>query len=369
MNTKKPSLAFVAQRAGDDVTGAGEALCLQAAKHLAPYADIEVLTTCVRDEGSRRNDYPAGHAIVNEVHVNRFPVDGRRSAAAFDVELGSRSTALRNYVRLHQRRFNRIAFFGYRHASTYFTLPLVEEKAVLWPLAHDERPLGLSLWKEFFERRPPLVFSSAQEQQLFARHFPWSSLSGDIVDTGSWAPLSGDAVRFRDRYNVDGPFVLYLGRIEQESGCQTLFDYFLKHRLTATMQRRLVLIGDGPLDVPNDAGVIALGHFDERTTWDAVAAADLIVMPSSAESRSPAVLEAWASGKPVLVNAAAAGTVEECRRANAGLWYSNYDEFAAALDLLTPPLASRLGEQGRRFIERRQGWEESVAAYRRILGC
>ena len=68
--------------------------------------------------------------------------------------------------------------------------------------------------------------------------------------------------------------------------------------------------------------------------FDVLAAADVLVMPSYYESLSMVALEAWALGKPVLVNARCDVLLGQCLRSNAGLYYENAEEFDAALDAL-----------------------------------
>ena len=52
-----------------------------------------------------------------------------------------------------------------------------------------------------------------------------------------------------------------------------------------------------------------------------------MVCPSPYESLSLLALEAMSVGTPVLVNARSEVLVEHCVRSNAGLYYSNKDEF------------------------------------------
>ena len=47
-----------------------------------------------------------------------------------------------------------------------------------------------------------------------------------------------------------------------------------------------------------------LGFLDDRDKFDALAAPDLLIMPSYYESLSMVALEAWALGRPVLANGA-----------------------------------------------------------------
>jgi glycosyltransferase involved in cell wall biosynthesis len=84
------------------------------------------------------------------------------------------------------------------------------------------------------------------------------------------------------------------------------------------------------MPISSHPDIIALGFVDEQTKWDALAACDLLVMPSPYESLSIVLLEAWAVGKPVLVNGRCEVLVGQCRRAQGGLWYTSKYEFSGS---------------------------------------
>ena len=90
-------------------------------------------------------------------------------------------------------------------------------------------------------------------------------------------------------------------------------------------------------------------------------------MPSQYESLSLALLEAWACGKPALVNARSSVLVGQCRRSQGGIWYDSYEEFEVALDLLDRDLRERLGRQGQEHVRATYNWTQVVPAYREIL--
>jgi glycosyltransferase involved in cell wall biosynthesis len=280
---------------------------------------------------------------------------------------GPLSSSLGAYLRAHARRFESVAFFGYLYATSYFNLPSVAERSLLWPFAHDEWPLALSIWDEFFARVRHVVYSSAEERALLERRFPNLEAEATLVAAGIRMPPGARAERFREIHGIGSPFVLYLGRIEPSKGCDTLFEHFREFHAAGRSPRKLVLIGDAQMEIPSHPAIVYAGRVDEMTKWDALAAADLVVLPSPHESLSLAALEAWAAGKAVLVNAASAALVGQCRRSNGGLWYGSYDEFAGALDLLENGLATRLGAQGRAFVEGHYVWDEAAARYRSIL--
>jgi glycosyltransferase involved in cell wall biosynthesis len=77
---------------------------------------------------------------------------------------------------------------------------------------------------------------------------------------------------------------------------------------------------------------------------------------------SLAVLEAWASAKPVLVNARSAVLAGQCRRSGGGVWYASYAEFAAALNVLDADVRRQLGLQGQDHFYAAYNWDQAVVA-------
>jgi glycosyltransferase involved in cell wall biosynthesis len=92
-------------------------------------------------------------------------------------------------------------------------------------------------------------------------------------------------------------------------------------------------------------------------------------MPSRHESLSMVVLESWMMGRPVLVNGDCEVLRGQVLRADGGLYYRRYEEFAAAMDLLLgePSLAARLGRQGRDYFEANYAWPRILDKYERLL--
>ena len=98
----------------------------------------------------------------------------------------------------------------------------------------------------------------------------------------------------------------------------------------------LALVVAGPVvDPPPPApDVLVAGPVDEPAKWGLLRGADAFVHPSAYEAFSLALVEAWAAGRPVLVNARCAATREHCERSGGGLWFDGYAAFEAALDRL-----------------------------------
>jgi glycosyltransferase involved in cell wall biosynthesis len=372
---------------GPTTYGGASALALAVARALSGIYDVELLTTCATDYETWRNVEAPGHERLDGVHVHRFLVDQTRDRAVFERlsrELvyapggdlaqqerwmraqGPYSSALLDHLDVFGARYAAVVFFSYLYATTYFGLPLVEDRALLVPLAHDEWPLAFSMWDRFFSRPRGFVYGSPEESALLLRRFPAIALNGPIAGIGIDPPDDVDPQRFRAQTGIAEPFLLYLGRIDPAKGCEQLVADYARARAGGE-RRQLVLIGERHMPLADAPGVHVLGPVDERTKWDALAACDVFVMPSPYESLSIAMLEAWTQGRPALVNAHADALVGQCRRAAGGLWYASADEFAVALETLDESTGRALGESGRRYVAERYGWPRVEAVYREAI--
>jgi len=378
-------VAFVVQRCGWEVNGGAETLCLKIAERMSKYWEVEILTTCALDYMTWQNHYSPGVAEVSGVKVKRFKVSNQRDVEAFNhlsekiyprlkeasikeqeewmQVQGPMSHDLITYVKQHEHEYDAFIFFTYLYATTYFLLPLVAPKAYLVPLAHDEWPIYLSMWDSFFEKPRGFVFNTVEERDFLMARFPKVSLEGSIAGVAVEPPLAYSAEAFRQQYNIYDPFLVYIGRVDASKGCEELCDYFIKLRSHEPGSRKLVLLGKPTMSIPSHPDIIALGFVDEHTKWDALAACDLLVMPSPYESLSIVLLEAWGMGKSVLVNGKCDVLVGQCRRAQGGLWYTSKDEFQVAIEKMDELVRNQLGLQGKSFVELNYVWSVIESLY------
>jgi 2-deoxystreptamine N-acetyl-D-glucosaminyltransferase/2-deoxystreptamine glucosyltransferase len=110
----------------------------------------------------------------------------------------------------------------------------------------------------------------------------------------------------------EGPFLLYIGRISPQKGLKHLI-LSLKEISSFSRKVRLLLVGpdytgysDYLIKLASSIGVLdnVLLHkpiTDEDKERNLLASCDILVMPSSFEGFSQAVLKAMAQGKPVVV--------------------------------------------------------------------
>lgn len=382
-------VAFVVQRCGLEVNGGAESLCLQIARRMAAHWQTEVITTCALDYMSWENWYPAGLEQFGGTVVRRFPVDQPRDVPSFNrlsSELcarqtqatleeqetwmqaqGPMSTELLKYLETYKNNYDAFFFFGYLYATTYFGLPIVQDKAFLVPLAHDEWTIQLPMWDRFVRLPRTVIFNTAEEKKFFIKRFPDHQFDGPVTGIGLEAPEAMDIAGFRKKYSLHDPFLLYVGRIDASKGCAELFDWFKQLRATEDAPRKLVLLGNEVMSVPYHPDIIHLGYVSEKEKWSAMAACDWLINPSLYESLSIALLETWLAGRPAIVNGRCDVLVSHCLKSHGGVWYLNYDEWASALTSVDAPTKTILGQQGMRYVEDNYSWPRIENEYKALL--
>lgn len=384
-----PKVAFIIQRCGLEVNGGAETLCLKIAERMAQYWDVEIIATCALDYITWQNYYPPGVTKVAGVNVRRFPVAQQRDMDTFNhlsttiySHLGTVSLAeqeawmqaqgpwspeLISYVQQHQEQYDAFIFFTYLYATTYFVLPLVAQKAYLAPLAHDEWTIYLSMWDRLFELPCGFIFNTLEERDFVKARFAKTKLDGQVAGIAVEPPSACDGQKFRQKYNIHEPFLIYAGRVDPSKGCQELFDYFIDLRSRETSPRKLVLLGKPTMAIPTHRDIVALGFVDEQTKWDAIAASDLLVMPSPYESLSIVLLEAWSIGKSVLVKGQCEVLLGQCKRSHGGLWYRNQEEFQVTLEKMDEQVRYQMGLQGKKFVKLNYTWSKIETIYMDLI--
>jgi glycosyltransferase involved in cell wall biosynthesis len=382
-------VAFVVQRYGADVTGGSEALARAVAERLLPFHDVTVFTTCARDYVTWRNELPEGESVEAGVRVLRFPVAEERDLAAFNAfaeplysrvptpaeeeeflrRQGPVVPSLVDALRAGKDGYAAVVFFTYLYYPTCRGLRVAPERSVLVPTTHDEPPLRFGVYREVFGLPRAFGFLTPAEEALVRGRFELGERPAFHVGMGVDLPAAPDVAAFRARHGLEGPYVLYAGRIDAGKGCAAMLEHHERYRRGRGGAACLVLVGRLAMPEPRQEGVRTLGFLPEQEKAAAMAGAAAVVCPSPYESLSIVLLEALALGTPALVNASSAVLKEHCLRSNAGLFYADGDEFAEALDLLVrePALRATLGANGRRYVEAGYRWSAVLDRWRALL--
>jgi glycosyltransferase involved in cell wall biosynthesis len=382
-------LAVVVQRYGLDINGGAELHARYVAEQLARRAEVDVLTTCARDYVTWKNELPEGESEVNGVRVRRFPVRrerhperfGRRSHHVFgsahsiadelawlDSE-GPASTALVNAIGRNEAGYDFFIFFSFRYYHTYHGIRAAASRALLVPTAERDGAVGLSIFAPIFRGVRALMYNSFEERAMIQAAARNESVPNVVVGVGSEVPARTNPERFRQKYGLASPFVVYVGRIDENKGCKELFSFFQQYTRAVRSDLSLVLMGNSILPIPDHPRIRHLGFVRDEDKFDGIAAAEALIMPSYFESLSMVALEAWALGKPVVANGRCDVLQGQCLRSNAGLFYENYEEFLATLALIQSNrrLAAAMGRNGRDYFQRHYAWPVIVRKYLDML--
>ena len=375
---KKPKVTIVVQRFGREITGGAESHARQLALKLAPHADLTILTTCAADHLTWANALPAGHEKDGPLTVHRFATEAPRQMRSFNrlsdtvlgrgndrvteehwlAEQGPRVPALLAHLAASRDRYDAFIFFTYLYAPTAWGVPLVADKALVVPTAHDEPPFRFEAFADVFERPRALLCNSPEEQLLIQQRFPQCARTR-IVGVGVEPPRKLNPAAFAEKHGLRGPYLLYVGRQEAGKGLKEL----LKHHRALVNDFHdaptLVLAGGGTLELEGER-VRTLGRISEEDKWNGLAGAMAAVAPSRFESLSLLALEAFAVGTPLLANADSSVLAGHVERSGAGAtWHSTASYLEAVQKLGEQPLREKALSYSRAFR-----WPKVVAAFR-----
>jgi len=370
-------LACVVQRYGLEVVGGSESHCRSIAERLAAHHDVTVLTSCAADYLTWRNTYPPGASSVGPVRVVRFPVERPRDThhfaelnnivasgratlddeAAWFLENGPQLPTLLDFLKAHGNEYDRVLFWTYRYYPSYFGVPLVRDRAVLVPTAEEDPVVWLRSVAEFFALPRGYVFLTPEEADL-VRSRANGSLPPSCVIGSGLEPVPARSSAAPSESGIRGPYVLYLGRVDPNKGCETLLRYFEEFVAREGSRLQLVLAGPVFMPVPNHPSIVSLGFVDEATRARLLDSAIALVVPSQYESLCIALLEGWNHALPALVNGRCRVLKGQVLRANGGLFYSNATEFVTALRELVdhPDMSAQIGRQGLEYVEQHYRW-------------
>jgi glycogen(starch) synthase len=324
---------------------------------------------------------PAGVRVVAlEAHGEQEVVTGR--PADFEADVAEMTATI---AALHSERGFDVLHAQYAYPNGLAVLRAAHElalPAVVSVQGGDGHWVGTccdthrDLVRAVFTHAPALVIGSASfAAEVSARH---------DVDPARWTIVSGatDTERFVPHHEpgalggVDGtrpPTLLYHGRVDARKG---VLDLLEAHRalLDAGRAVRLVVSGIGPdselvaervTELGLDAHVEQLGYIPYERAHEVYARGDVFVSPTYAEGFSNTVLEAMASGLPV-VSTDVVGVRDCVRPDDNGVLVAAKDPqgLAGAIARVLDDEALRTGIAARALAEVRAVWSWPVIAGR-----
>jgi glycosyltransferase involved in cell wall biosynthesis len=386
MRTRK--IAFIVPRYGVESAGGAEVLAKHVAEHLAAAGHgVSVFTTCARDHFTWENHYKPGRETLNGVEVCRFPADPRDTGSelcALQARIsrgmqvsrdeeeawirGSvHSRALYDSIAKHRDDFDCFIFLPYLFGTTWAGSAIAPEKSLIIPCLHDEPYARLAIFKEMFGSARGMIFNSDPERKFAIGLCGLAPEKGAVAGMGFVAMNEYRPERFRKKSGIKAPFIMYAGRREQGKNTPLLVEYFRAFKNQHGGELKLLFLGTGDVTIPPELSrdVIDLGYVSEELKHDCYAASLALCQPSTNESLSIVLMEAWLAGAAGMVNGNCAVTSFHCIRANGGLLFRDYCEFAECLLFLMERegLREHLAAGGRRYVETAYSWDAVLKRY------
>lgn len=386
-------IALVNQRYGLEVNGGSEYYTRLIAERLTGEFQVDVITTKSLDYTTWENYYKANEEDINGVHVRRFPVvtcrakDFNEYNGAYLAKLsagqadeadekvwfekqGPFCPAAIDYIRENKDNYDAFIFVTYLYYLTVMGMPEVAEKSIFIPTAHEEPFIHFKSFETIFRKPKAYVFLTDEEKALVQGLFHTENIPCQVMGTGVDIPCEPDEKAFREKFGIEGDYLIYVGRIDEGKDCPMMFKYFMEYKKRRPESKlKLVLMGKPVCEIPRHEDIVMLGFVSEEDKFSGISGAKALVLPSKFESLSISVLEAMTLSVPVIVNGICEVLKGHCLKSNGGLYYMNYFEFEGIVDYIFSHEKEYgiMRENARDYIEKNYRWDVIIKKFSGLI--
>ena len=386
---QKNKIAFVTPWFGESIPGGAESATRALIQRLKSHFDIEVLTTCVKDFHSNWNDdfWKEGEYKEMDIVVRRFKVRKSNEDAfnRVNAKLMSnlsiskeeertyisemiRSISLNDFLEENKEKYSWFVFMPYMFGTTYDGIKIVKSKSILIPCLHDESYAYMAIYGHMFSLIEKAFFLTMTEKQLAEKLFPNEINKFKFCGLGLDVNIRGKKGSFNRKYGI-GKFILCAGRKDSTKNTPELIDFFDRFQRKTKSSLKLVLVGPGEVDLPDNPNIIDLGFLSKEDKYNAMADALFLCNPSHNESFSIVVMESWLCESPVLVSGDCSVTKDHVLLSNGGLFYNDYYSFFECLHYYETHQseAIQMAKNGKEYVVQNFNWPIVVQNYLNIL--
>ena len=251
-------------------------------------------------------------------------------------------------------------------------------------LANMTRYLGIGFLEPLVWWYTRTNFNAADYALAPSRLVQQDMIQHGVRNVGLWR-RGVDADKFHPRHyslemrrqlsdgHPDDTILLYVGRLSNEKRIDTL-----KHVLERVPCTRLAIVGDGPArdDLERHfAGTPTrfMGYLQGETLWSAFASADIFTFPSAMETFGLVLIEAMASGLPVVTSRV--GGVDDMVRPGVNGYVFNVGDVRGMIDgvraVMSGPRKRQIMGRNARLFAETQSWpvmmDELIACYEDLI--
>lgn len=344
--------------------------------------EVEVLTTCAKDENNKHNFFPEGKDIINGIKIRRFHLKNtdnylfeevkKQLDAGVIVDYGKEklyilnsfnSIALTNYIKENKKSYDAFVFLDYNLGTTYFGIKNVMNRAILIPHLKKEMTMYIDIYRKRYKDVAGMIFLSNLENQL--SHFIYGLSETNCIDLeeGVDTEIYGVGERFREKYGINDDYFIYRHKGEE---IQEVLNYFSNYKKTEKNGIKMLLLNEKieevPLNIKYD--VIQIDVEEEQDFYDAIDGAKFVLDSSKINDSQKEIKEVLLLGKNVVVNKNNQSKFEFAKETNAILWYSNFKEFYGVLKyVLEQDVAKKIAKCGQEYVGKNFSWDKIIKKY------
>lgn len=372
-------VALINQRYGIEVNGGSEYYTRLIAEKLTQYYEVDVLTSKAFSYENWSNYYNSDIEDINGVTVRRFRVETKRKVLLMrmlsyiirNIHINNIGISnlwvkcqgpyvpdLIKYIENNKDMYDIFFFVTYLYYPTVMGMEIVRDRAVFIPTAHDEPYILYQSYKKLFAIPRAIIYLTDEERKFVQALFHNENIPSIVAGVGVDVPGDIDHDRFRNKYNIEGDYLIYVGRVDASKGCKEMFDMLhqycrQRHNIT------LIIMGQKFIDIPECEEIRYLGFVSEEDKFDGISGAKALWMPSQYESLSIVVLEAMALSIPVLVNGNCQVLKGHCDKSRGGIYYDDQQSLNVALDILLndKEKSELMGKNAIQYVRNKYSWD------------
>jgi glycosyltransferase involved in cell wall biosynthesis len=405
MYRKRKKIALVIQRYGSGINGGAEVHAFQIAERLSFYHDLTVLTSRALNYDDWMPLLDEGESLEKGIRILRFnhprrglPVAKNIGYKALKASLGILrligmdqskkppkwiasmrmkmdelylkrqgpcTSGLIEHIRSHRKDYDCFIFFTYLYYPTVFGIQEVPEKSILIPMIHDEPAVYRTIFEKVMTSARFIFFNTEVEKKFAEKRFDLAGIENKIVATGISTPDVRKKSGALEKYRIKSPYIMYLGRIEEGKGCKKLIQWHAQCCDLEPGTPALLMVGQNLMKNDVKGRAVFTGFLSEEEKNELLAQCKAIVVPSEYESLSLCLLEAFALGKPGIVNRKCEVLRTHIEEAKAGWTFETRQDFEDCMrELVQKPVqAVEYGKNGLAYVSGKYNWNSIMNTY------
>ncbi|MBN2384882.1 glycosyltransferase family 4 protein [bacterium] len=389
------TITFICPWYGQGIPGGSERAVRELVHQLSERGlEVQVFTTCAHDFYDWAAYYPPGQVEESGTKLHRF-MPNMRNSSEFDrvnrllldgraISAWDESVFLNNIIAsddlcrcIWRERDGIIPIFTpYMFGTTYWGSRLIPEDSFIIPCLHDEPYSKLPRYRTMLESVRALLFYSEGEARVakqLVRNNGRERVIGLGLDLPGPVPESARQ-EFRRRYALEVPYLFLPGRKQPEKNTSLALDYFQQFlQRNPDTPIKLVLSGPGRIEFPEhcSGSFMDLGFIDTSVLACAYACARAVCIPSTRESFSFTMFEAWSHGRPVLVQRDCLATALPVKHCRGGDMFHDAPSFGTALEEILGRSEAEdldIGRRGYNYTREQCSWDRVIDRFIEAIG-